>query len=97
MEAFRFEMGVENRRLLRDPASRGIIKGEMLYAVRSKLTKKQRETFLLYYGKKLKMPEIARKQGVCVSTVSRSISRARRRIDRHVCAVMEGMIPKRRG
>lgn len=91
MECFHFELGHENRKLLCEKGSREKIERELLAAVREELTPKQRETVILYYGKKMTMPQIAKKQHVCVSTVSRSIMRARARIDRRMCRIMKAM------
>ena len=94
MEGFRFEMGAENRRMLKDRECRDAVERELRVVIREGLTKKQRETFMMYYGRKMNMPQIAKEQGVAISTVSRSLKRARRRIDDRVCRAMELMKKK---
>ena len=46
------------------------------------ITPRQRETMLLYYGQGLNMREIGLKLGVDKSTVSRTIKRGERRLER---------------
>lgn len=58
------------------------LKRNLLKAVNEELTPKQRETLLMYYFEDLSMAEIAEKQGVTLSTVSRSITRAKKRLER---------------
>lgn len=58
------------------------LKQNLLKAVNEELTPKQRETLLMYYYENLSMAEIAEKQGVTLPTVSRSITRAKKRLER---------------
>ena len=51
-------------------------------AITQELTPRQRETLVLYYSAGLSMTDIARHQGVTVSTVSRSLERSRKRLER---------------
>lgn len=44
--------------------------------VREELTALQRETLIAYYFQGQNIPQIARKRGVCKSTVSRTLRRA---------------------
>lgn len=92
MEGFQFELGADNRRLLKKKDSREAVERELRCVIRDGLTERQRETFMLYYGRKMKMPQIAEIQKVSVSTVSRSLQRARRRIDERLCRAMESMV-----
>lgn len=56
-----------------------------LRLVRSQeLTHRQEEMVHLYYDMGLNIPEIARQQGVCTSTVSRTLARARERLKRYL-------------
>lgn len=49
------------------------------------LTKTQKSYIMLYYNENLKVTEIARMYGVNKSTVSRTISRARKNIGKAFC------------
>lgn len=60
------------------------MKEAVLKAMENELSDKQRQTLELYYFKEMTMQEIADELGVCRSTVSRSLSRARSRISRCV-------------
>lgn len=51
-------------------------------ALREELTPRQLETLALFYGQRLCMTDIARIQGVNVSTVSRSLHRSCRRLEK---------------
>ena len=52
-----------------------------LRKVRScELTPRQAEVIHLYYDMGINIPEIARREGVCTSTVSRILSRGRKRL-----------------
>jgi len=53
---------------------------DVLSAFETELTDRQRETARLYYFEQLSMHEIAKKLGVNVSTVSRTLRRARERL-----------------
>ena len=89
MEGFQFEMGAANRRALKDRGCREAVEREIILAIRQSLTEKQRETFIMYYARRMSMPQIAKLRGVSVPTVSRTLKRARQRIDDRVCAVIE--------
>lgn len=52
----------------------------MAAAVESELTPRQRQLVRLYYIQQHTMPDIARELGVSVSTVSRTLRRARARL-----------------
>ena len=53
-------------------------------AIREELTDRQAQLVRMYYGEGMKMPAIARELGLNVSTVSRTLSRARARLRRCV-------------
>ena len=53
-------------------------------AVRQELTPRQRQMVTLYYAQGRTMAQIARQLGVSRSTVSRTLSRARSRLYRHL-------------
>lgn len=56
-----------------------------LRLVRSQeLTQRQEEMVHLYYDMGLNIPEIARREGVCTSTVSRTLNRAKERLRRYL-------------
>ena len=59
-----------------------LLKKALRGAVQRELTPLQRETLLTYYCEGLSMAEIAARQGVNRSTVSRSITRSRERLKR---------------
>ena len=50
--------------------------------VDGELTEKQKRCVFLYYGEMMKMKDIADEMGICISSVSRHIKRARRRIEK---------------
>lgn len=56
----------------------------ILRVMEEELTDKQKETLMAYYFDELSPAEIARRQGVHRSTVSRSLKRAEDRIRRHL-------------
>ena len=51
-------------------------------AIGEELTDRQMQMIKLYYLDGLNMPEVARTLGVCVSTVSRTIGRGKKRLQR---------------
>lgn len=50
--------------------------------IHEELTERQRQTFLAYYYQGLNLSQIASLQGICISTASRNLSRAERRVQR---------------
>lgn len=54
----------------------------VMQAVRHELTARQQEAVYLYYIKQMTMREVAEIQGVDVSTISRTLARARKRLQR---------------
>ena len=63
-------------------ADRGRLIAGLNAAIRQELTPRQRQLIKLYYSENKSMSDIAREQGVCVSTVSRTLDRARNRLRR---------------
>lgn len=60
----------------------GRLKRNLIRALREDVTPRQRQTLLLYYAEGLNMREIGEKLGVDKSTVSRTIKRGERRLQR---------------
>ena len=60
----------------------GQLKRNLRLALREELTDRQRQTLLMYYAQDLNMREIAEILGVDRSTVSRTILRGERRLQR---------------
>lgn len=60
----------------------GRIKRNLIRALKSDITEKQRLELLLYYGQGVTMTEIGRRLGVHPSTVSRTIRRGEERLRR---------------
>ncbi len=58
------------------------LKRNLIRALREDVTAKQRQMLLLYYGEGLNMREIGEKLGVDKSTVSRTLKRGERRLQR---------------
>lgn len=58
------------------------LKRNLIKALKSDVTPRQREMLLLYYGKKLNMRQIGELLGVDKSTVSRTVKRGERRLKR---------------
>lgn len=56
------------------------VKHALVEIIKNDLTERQKETVVLYYYKKMTMTEIADILGVNVSTVSRTLARARKNI-----------------
>ena len=59
---------------------RKLIKKALLYVINQELSPKQRQYVVMYYSENLNMEEIAKRCGVSKSTVSRTVSRARKNI-----------------
>ena len=58
------------------------LKRNLIRALREDVTPRQRQTLLLYYSDGLNMREIGERLGVDKSTVSRTIKRGERRLQR---------------
>ncbi len=76
MAVYAREMSADNSREI----SR--LKRNLLRALREDVTARQRQALLLYYGEGLNMREIGEKLGVDKSTVSRTIKRGEKRLQR---------------
>ena len=63
-------------------AERGYVLSNLNAAICEELTARQRQLIKLYYVDGKSMSDIARDLGVCVSTVSRTLERARNRLRR---------------
>ena len=63
-------------------AERGYVLSNLNTAICEELTDRQREYIKHYYIDGKSMSDIAREKGVCVSTVSRTLERARNRLRR---------------
>lgn len=58
------------------------LKQNLRRALMEELTEKQRQYALMYYGRRMTMPEIAEELGLNRSTVSRTLRRVRSRLQR---------------
>lgn len=58
------------------------VKQNLLTALKEDVTPRQREMLMLYYGQQMNMREIGDRLGVDKSTVSRTIKRGERRLQR---------------
>ena len=76
-------MAVYNRQMAPDNDQElSLLKRNLIRALKEDITPRQRETMLVYYGQGLNMREIGLKLGVDKSTVSRTIKRGERRLQR---------------
>ena len=57
------------------------VRRNLRWALESELTPRQRQMVVLYYDRRLSMRQIARLLGVQPSTVTRTLQRARRRLE----------------
>ena len=81
--AYAADMAVYARAMASDnSAQMSRVKRNLLRALREDVTPRQREMLLLYYGEQLNMRQIGTKLGVDKSTVSRTIKRGERRLQR---------------
>ena len=81
--AYAADMAVYARAMASDnSAQMSRVKRNLLRALREDVTPRQREMLLLYYGEQLNMREIGERLGVDKSTVSRTIKRGERRLQR---------------
>ena len=80
---FAADMAVYNRQMAPDNDQElSLLKRNLIRALKEDITPRQRETMLLYYGQGLNMREIGEQLGVDKSTVSRTIKRGERRLQR---------------
>lgn len=81
--AYAADMAVYARAMASDnSAQMSRVKRNLLRALREDVTPRQREMLLLYYGEQLNMRQIGTRLGVDESTVSRTIKRGERRLQR---------------
>ena len=81
--AYAADMAVYARAMASDnSAQMSRVKRNLLRALREDVTPRQREMLLLYYGELLNMRQIGTRLGVDKSTVSRTIKRGERRLQR---------------
>ena len=77
------DMAVYSRQMSSDNSQEiSRLKRNLIRALWEDITPRQRETMLMYYGQGLNMREIGQKLGVDKSTVSRTIKRGERRLQR---------------
>lgn len=82
-KAYAADMAVYARQMSSDNSQEiSRLKRNLIRALREDVTAKQRQMLLLYYGEGLNMREIGEKLGVDKSTVSRTIKRGERRLQR---------------
>ncbi len=81
--AYAADMAVYSRAMAEDNSRQHTrLKRNLVRALREDVTPRQREFLLLYYGERLNMREIGERLGVDKSTVSRTIKRGERRLQR---------------
>ena len=81
--AYAADMAVYARAMASDnSAQMSRVKRNLLRALREDVTPRQREMLLLYYGEQLNMRQIGTRLGMDKSTVSRTIKRGERRLQR---------------
>lgn len=77
------DMAVYTRQMASDSSQEvSRLKRNLLLALREDVTQRQRQTLLMYYAEGRTMQEIADQLGVDKSTVSRTIKRGERRLQR---------------
>lgn len=77
------DMAVYTRQMAADSSQEvSRLKRNLLLALREDVTQRQRQTLLMYYAEGRTMQEIADQLGVDKSTVSRTIKRGERRLQR---------------
>lgn len=81
--AYAADMAVYTRAMAGDnSAQHAKLKRNLVRALREDVTRRQRDMLLLYYADGLNMREIGERLGVDKSTVSRTIKRGERRLQR---------------
>ena len=81
--AYAADMAVYARSMASDNSAQlGRVKRNLVRALPEDVTPRQRQMLLLYYAERLNMREIGLKLGVDKSTVSRTIKRGERRLQR---------------
>lgn len=81
--AYAADMAVYTRQIAADNTNEvNRLKRNLIRALREDVTARQRQTMLMYYAEGLNMREIGEKLGVDKSTISRTIKRGERRLQR---------------
>ena len=81
--AYAADMAVYARSMASDNSAQlDRVKRNLVRALREDVTEKQRQALLLYYAEGLNMREIGEQLGVDKSTISRTIKRGERRLQR---------------
>jgi len=81
--AYAADMAVYAREMASDNSAQlGRVKRNLVRALREDVTPRQRQMLLLYYSERMNMREIGERLGVDKSTVSRTIKRGERRLQR---------------
>ena len=82
-ESYAADMAVYTRQMAADNTDElSRLKRNLIRALREDVTPKQRQALLLYYAEGLNMREIGERLGVDKSTISRTIKRGERRLER---------------
>ena len=82
-KSYAADMAVYTRQMAADNSNEvSRLKRNLIRALREDVTPKQRQVLLLYYAEGLNMREIGEQLGVDKSTVSRTIKRGERRLQR---------------
>lgn len=82
-KAYAADMAVYARQMAGDNSVEvSRLKRNLIRALREDVTPRQRQTLLLYYAEGLNMREIGERLGVDKSTISRTIKRGERRLQR---------------
>ena len=77
------DMAIYSRAMAADNSQQmARLKRNLVRALQEDVTPRQREFLLLYYGEQLNMRQIGERLGVDKSTVSRTIKRGERRLQR---------------
>ena len=81
--AYAADMAVYAREMASDNSAQlDRVKRNLVRALRQDVTPRQRQVLLLYYAERMNMREIGERLGVDKSTVSRTIKRGERRLQR---------------
>ena len=82
-KAYAADMAVYSRQMAADNSKEvSRLKRNLIRALQEDVTPRQRQALLMYYGEGLNMREIGERLGVDKSTVSRTIKRGERRLQR---------------
>ena len=82
-KAYAADMAVYSRQMAADNSKEvSRLKRNLIRALQEDVTPRQRQALLMYYGEGLNMREIGERLGVDKSTISRTIKRGERRLER---------------